>query len=172
MGKGLPWNGAASTDKPLIFGPTPTLINNWPSATTGDSSNPSYQDPDYERIGPQIFRFEYSYFLKNGTLAVDPGAPGLQDVAAISVCIAAVDPKSKALLDNSKQVAPPNDNITKLAGKLRDYTSGMQPGQLLGSWQDVLDNNKNPDSDIAAMPRPAISAIRIYERYFHLLPKP
>src|SRR5207247_1635702 len=46
---------------------------------------------------------------------------GMQDVAAIVVVIAAIDPKSRALLDNSAQVPPPNDNITKLGAQLIDW---------------------------------------------------
>jgi len=150
MGKGLLWNGVSTTTMPLIFGLT-AIINNWPSAT--DSSSP---DPDYETIGPQVFRFEYLYFLKDGTLGVVPGAPGMQDVAAISVCIAVVDPRSKMLLSNSQ--------LGTLAGRLEDFSSSMQAGELLGRWQTALDNT-------ADMPRAAVSAIRLYQHSFHLLPK-
>jgi hypothetical protein len=36
----------------------------------------------------------------------------------------------------------------------------------LAQWQDKLDT----DLQITAMPRPAISGIRFYERYFYLAP--
>ena len=48
----------------------------------------------------------------------------MQDVAAIVVDIAVIDPKSKVLLNNSAQVPPPNDNITVSQAQLVDYTSG------------------------------------------------
>jgi prepilin-type N-terminal cleavage/methylation domain-containing protein len=150
MGKGLLWNGVSTTNTPLIFGLT-TIINNWPSATDSGSS-----DPDYETIGPQVFRFEYFYFLKDGTLGVIPGAPGLQDVAAISVCIAVVDPKSKVLLSNSQ--------LSTLAGRMDDFSTSMRPGDLLAQWQTALDDTND-------MPRAGISAIRSYQHSFHLLPK-
>jgi prepilin-type N-terminal cleavage/methylation domain-containing protein len=150
MGKGLLWNGVSTTKTPLIFGLT-AIINNWPSAVDSGSS-----DPDYETIGPQVFRFEYFYFLKNGTLGVVPGATGMQDVAAISVSIALVDPKSKVLLSNSQ--------LSTLAGRLEDFSTSMRIGELLGRWQTALDNTTD-------MPRTAISSIRLYQHSFHLLPK-
>jgi prepilin-type N-terminal cleavage/methylation domain-containing protein len=148
MGKGLLWNGASTTDKPLIFGPTPTLQTNWPSAVNGSA------DPDYEIIGPQIFRFEYYYLLKNGALAISPGPSGIQDVAAISVCIAIVDPKSKILLSNSQLTALADPN------RLKDFSTSMARGDLLSQWQSALDSTTD-------MPRPAISGIRLYERDFY-----
>jgi hypothetical protein len=147
IGKGLLWNGASAANKPLIFGSTLTLQNNWPSAVSGSA------DPDYELVGPQIFRFEYFYFLKDGTLAVSPGAPGMQDVTAISVCIAVVDPKSKVLLSNSQ--------LSTLVGRMNDFSISMGLGGLLSQWQSSLDSTTD-------MPRSAVSDIRLYERDFYL----
>ena len=172
MAKALLWNGASASDTPIVFLPL-TILGNWPAATN------TAADADYELIGPYVFRFEYYYVLKNGTLSITPwdstaghtGVSGLQDVAAISLCMAALDPKSAVILDNSNQVAAPNDNISKLAAKLTDYSSGTLTGQLLASWQGVLDNKNAIDLEVAAMPRPALSAVRIYERHFYLSPK-
>jgi hypothetical protein len=62
------------------------------------------------------------------------------------------------LLDNAR--------VATIAGALPDYASGAGPGQLLAQWQDKLDT----DLQITAMPRPAISGIRFYKRYFYLAP--
>jgi hypothetical protein len=150
MGKGLLWNGVSTTKLPLIFGLT-TIVNNWPSATDSSSS-----DSDYETIGPQVFRFEYFYFLKDGSLGITPGAPALEDVAAISVCVAVVDPKSKILLSNSQ--------LSTLTGRMEEFSTSMRAGELLGRWQTALDNTTD-------MPRASISSIRLYQHSFHLLPK-
>ena len=150
MGKGLLWNGVSPTHTPLIFGLT-AIVNNWPSATNNSSA-----DSDYEIIGAQVFRYEYFYFLKDGGLFDTPGAAGMQDVAAISTCIAVIDPKSKVLLSNSE--------ITILAGRMSDFSTSMRPGDLLAQWQSALDS-------INDMPRSTISSIRLYQRSFHLLPK-
>jgi len=145
MGKGLLWSGVSTTHTPFIFGLT-AIVNNWPSAT--DSSGP---DPDYETIGPQVFRFEYFYFLKDGTVGVIPGAPGMQDIAAISVCIAVIDPKSKVVLSNSQ--------LSTLAGRMDDFSTSMRLGDLLVQWQTALDNTND-------MPRAAISAIHLRHHSF------
>jgi hypothetical protein len=77
----------------------------------------------------------------------------MRDVAAIIADIAVIDPKNKVLLNDAQ--------IATLAGQLGDYTSGMLPGQLRANWQATLDAN-------TSLPRPAISGIRVYERYFYL----
>ena len=64
---------------------------------------------DSEVIGPQVFRFEYYYLLKDGTFSDIPwinsthsSVSGMQDVSAIVVDIAVIDPKSKVLLNNAQ----------------------------------------------------------------------
>ena len=163
MGKGLDWNGASSTNIPIVFRPL-TLHGAWPSI----ASSSAYDDTDparrtYEVIGPQVFRFEYYYLEKTtGNLVAYPAAwtslssAAIQDVAAIVVAIGVIDPKSKVLLSNSQ--------IATLIESLPDYASGLRPGELLAQWQTVLDNMTN-------MPRPAVSGIRLYERCFYISDK-
>jgi hypothetical protein len=165
LGKGLDWNGV-STDPsltPVVFLPL-TISNIWPYATNQNS------DPAYELFGPDVFRFEYYYLLSSspsvGTanqLSAGPWSSTdtfvVKDVAAIVVTIAVIEPKSRVLLTTA--------NMEKLAGTngqtspLVDFTTGWIPGQLLSTWQTALDG-------ITDMPRPAISGIRLYERYYYL----
>jgi len=157
LGKGLVWNGVSASDTPIIFLPL-TISANWPSATNASS------DPDYEVVGPQVFRFEYYYLLQNGiltnipwdTVAGHTGINGMQDVAAIVAAIAVIDSKSKVLLSDSQ--------IGTIIGSLADFNLGMQPGDLVRQWQNSLNS-------ISGMPREAISQIRISQRYFPLTPK-
>lgn len=157
MAKGLVWIGVSTTDTPIVFLPL-TISTNWPAATNNSS------DSEYELIGPYVFRFEYSYFLKNGALADTPwdtsaghtGVNGMQDVAAICISMAALDPKSRRLISDAQ--------LTTLAGRLNDFAVSMKPGDLLAQWQTALDATTD-------MPRPAMSAVRIYERCFYLMPK-
>jgi prepilin-type N-terminal cleavage/methylation domain-containing protein len=162
MGKGLLWNGASNTYKPLIFGATPTLSTNWPSATTSDPTDANYKDLDYELIGPNIFRFEYFYLLKNGTLANTPGSPAMQDVTAIVVTLAAIDSKSRVLL--SEYQIDDSTNNNSLVKRLKDFDATKPIYDLTTSWQSALDATTD-------MPRPAIAGIRIYQRSFYLSPK-
>ena len=124
-------------------------------------------DPDYEVIGPQIFRFEYYYLLNNGTLSTTPwdtsahiDVNGMQDVAAIVVDIAVIDSKSKVLLTDAHLAS-----LNGASGQppiLVDYTAGLAPGQLLTNWRAAIDANT------AGLPLSAISGIRLYERYLYL----
>jgi hypothetical protein len=87
---------------------------------------------------------------------------GMQDVAAVVVDIAVIDPQSKVLVTDAQ--------LARLNGAdgsppvLVDYTAGMTPGQLLAQWRAALDANT------IGLPRPAISGIRVYERYLYLSP--
>jgi prepilin-type N-terminal cleavage/methylation domain-containing protein len=158
MAKGLVWNGA-STDIPVVF--WATISGTWSAATSTSAS-----DAAYDLVGSQVFRFEYCYLLKNGTLVITPpldatplptnGRADLSQIAAIVVDIAVIDSKSKVLLTNAQITTP-------LASGLIDYAAGMTPGQLRANWQTYLDG-------ITSLPRPAISGIRLYERYFYLSP--
>ena len=79
---------------------------------------------------------------------------GLQDVSAIIVNIAVIDPKSRALLSNL--------DVAALAEDLADY-GGHSPGGLLAAWRATVDGN-------TTLPRTALSSIRLYERSFCLSP--
>ena len=154
MGKGLVWNGVSSVNAPLVFLPV-KITDLWPASTNASA------DTDYEVVGAQAFRFEYYYILKSGVLSSTPwdtaaghtAVAGFQDVAAVGVAIATIDPKSRTLLSNVQ--------LTALSGTLPDFQDGQQPGDLADEWQNVLDGT----SDV---PRVAISAVRIYQRYFNL----
>ena len=102
--------------------------------------------------------------LKNGSFSNTPwdtsaghsSINGLQDVSAIIVAVAAIDKKSSELISRTQ--------LTALAVNMSDYTTAMQPGDLLGHWQAAVDEN----GVTPAIPRVALSAIRFYERYFYL----
>jgi hypothetical protein len=79
----------------------------------------------------------------------------MQDVAAVVVDIAVIDPKSKVLLSDAQ--------IASLARQLVDYNSTMGPGQLRAQWQNTLNG-------ITSLPPQARSGIRVYERYLYLSP--
>jgi hypothetical protein len=159
MGVGLVWNGVSLNDTPVVFMPL-TISATWPSATNLAAS--PTPEPRAEVIGPQVIRFEYYYLLNNGTFSVTPwitgthtSVSGMQDVSAIVVDIAVIDPKSKVLLTPAQ--------ITSLAGQLVDYASGRPAGWLRTQWQTTLDGN-------TTLPRPAISGIRVHERFIYLSP--
>jgi type II secretory pathway component PulJ len=165
LGKGLAWNGFSSGWTPVVFLPL-TISSNWSTAVST-----SAVDLDYEVMGPQVFRFEYYYLLKNnGSFTATPWDAGLghstvngmRDVAAIVVDIAVIDPRSKVLVTVSQmeRLAGTNGQTSVLI----DYSTGMTPGQLLTSWRSAIDANT------IGLPQPAISGIRLYERFLYLSP--
>ena len=173
LGKGLVWNAVSTSDTPVVFMPIPVASplpsSEMPTPAPNPVPTPAWPqagnmatDAAYELAGPQVFRFEYYYLLKNGSLSTIPwigpthsSPSGMQDVSAIVVDIAVIDSKSKVLLTNAQ--------ITSLAGQLVDYSANMVPGQLRTNWQNTLNG-------ITTLPRPSISGIRLYERFFYLSP--
>ena len=152
MGKGLVWN-AATADTPVVF--WATISTTWSAATSTTTT-----DAAYDVVGPKVFRFEYCYLRTNGSLVITPpldsnGCADLSQIAAIVADMAVIDSKSKVLLTNAQ--------LATVATGLSDYSAGMTPGQLRSNWQTYLDG-------ITTLPRPAISGIRLYERYFYLSP--
>ncbi len=173
--------------------PNPLPAPAWPAIADSGSDW-----SDVEGIGPQVFRFEYYYLLKGqtdpttsttyapilsdipwdtrinsccatagSTLCCHVAPRGMQDVAAVVVDIAVIDPKSKLLLD---AVDPTGAKLRRLNGAdglppvLVDFVAGITPGQLLAQWRAALDANT------VGLPLPAISGIRVYERYLYLSP--
>ena len=135
----------------------PQTISGVPSWAAAIST--SLPDSAYEVIGPQVFRFEYCYLLTDGTRSIVPGP--VSGLAAIIVDIAVIDSKSKVLLNNA-QIA--TFNTSGAANFLSDYAANnIAPGQLRTNWQNKLNG-------ITTLPRPALSGIRLYERFFYLSP--
>jgi len=87
---------------------------------------------------------------------------GMQDVAAVVVVIAVIDPQSKVLVTDAQLAAL--NGASGGAPVLVDYSAGMAPGQLLAQWRAALDANT------AGLVPQAISGIRVYERYLYLSP--
>ena len=186
LGKGLVWNAVSTTDKPVVFMPIPVasalpIAELPPSPTPTPSPSPAWPqagnmatDASYELVGPQVFRFEYYYLLKNGTLSDDPminphsSLSGMQDVAAIVVDIAMIDPKSKVLLSGSQ--------ISQVASQLVDWGNTTctgcptqlqwqsTTGLLTTQWRSAINANA------IGLPQLPVSGIRLYERVIYLSP--
>src|SRR6266404_7194387 len=159
----------------------------WAAAITNGSSggaNSSSYDPDYETIGPQVFRFEYYYLLKNGSVTdvpwdttarptqtslTNPVSIGLTDVEAIAVTIAVIDPASRSLISDS--------SLFDLASDMADFknangngNSAKKIGDVEAQWNTAVLSavSTGQASTGSPVPRAAASAIRIYNRYFDL----
>lgn len=146
LGKGLMWSAASNSGARMAFLPL-TIKGLWPQAT--DSSD----DDDYEQLGTDIFRFEYFYLLKDGTLSTD-FPKSINDVAGICVVVAVIDPKSRAIVTD--------DRLETLAGRMVDFDSTMKTGELEKKWRDAIDSSN--------LPKAALSAVRVYGRTFYLNP--
>jgi len=186
MGKGLLWNGVSNSYTPLVFLPV-TIGSLWPAAVNNNTNcggNNTSCDPAYEIIGPDVFRFEYYYLLKNGRATGQPwntdaghtsmAGIGLGDVEAIGVVIAVIDPAGRALVD---AVSP--DRMFDLISDLADFQSA--PGRGFGNQQKYVGGLESAwETTVATVastgytssgtyfPPEAAKGIKIYSRTFDL----
>jgi prepilin-type N-terminal cleavage/methylation domain-containing protein len=182
-GEGLLWNGISNLNLnnpplPIFFLPV-QIQTIWP-AVANNTENPQRDQPYLETIGPNVFRFEYCYLLKNGKATDTPwdqeaghrSINGLADVEAIGVTIAVIDPQSRSLLTNGD---PTENNLLNLELFMQDFKTA--PGRGVGGTKNVIDQEVQWNEVItdpvtypgtANMPRAALSAIRIYSRSFDL----
>jgi type II secretory pathway component PulJ len=199
MAKGLVWNAVDTNTNqntaqyPIVFlpqtiagigRPWAPAINN--TSNCGGGANNSC-DPDYEVIGPGVFRFEYYYLLKNGRVTdwpwdrwdfpdqvsiSSPQQIGLSEVEAIAVSIAVIDPAGRALVS---AVSP--DRILDIAADMADFKNANgrgNPGQKIGDleyqWKTVVESMAQTGLTPSGLPVPpeAAKTIRIYNRYFDL----
>ena len=181
LSKALVWNGVNSSTPgasglspqslPMIFGvgtvPGEVLVNSYnieggsgsSITTTGASS-----DPDYEVIGENVFRMEFCYLMKDGTLSDTPWlAPnttlnGLKDVTAIIVTIAVLDPASRSIISDTA--------LTEASSKLPNVAGASMPTPPLPLWQAQIDNGD------LGLPQQAASQVRLYQRTYYLHDSP
>jgi prepilin-type N-terminal cleavage/methylation domain-containing protein len=185
MGKGLLWNGVDNPNKatnnpnytsPMVF--MPILIGDrWPAATDGSAT-----DKDYETIGPQVFRLEYYFLMKDGTVTDVPSESwdntktisanlnAFADIEAIAVAIAVIDPASLSMISQTQ--------LLNLVSDLPDFQTAHgngygNPNKTVSSlesiWKSAL------ESDIATgqaggspFPPAAAASVKIYSRFFDL----
>src|SRR5262249_37394654 len=158
MSKGLLWNGVSNSTGngngvyyPIVFQtgqidsncninscPCRNTAEPWQTAWKGAicNTNSSSSDPDYEVIGPGVFRFEYYYILKNGRVTdwpwdrfdlpnqlsiTNPTKIGLSQVEAIAVSIAVIDPQSRELIRQANAANSAYGTILDLADALPDF---------------------------------------------------
>jgi prepilin-type N-terminal cleavage/methylation domain-containing protein len=201
MSKGLLWNGVSNgttstSAYPVVFAPGQIAAGigpwagPWQAAITNDNTGKS-TDPagDYEPIGPQVFRLEYYYLLKDGsvkdipaiswdlTKTVSANLNAFSDVEAIVVAIAVIPPASRALLYDPSTPADPYHTLFNLMSDMADFKNANGKGNAAKKIGDV-ENQWNTYIQAAAatgkttdglrFPPAAAAAVRVYNRYFDL----
>jgi hypothetical protein len=198
MAKGLGWNGLInnpnqSSPYPIVFLPQ-TIAGvgaPWAAAINNDNSNAS-RDNDYEVIGPDVFRFEYFYLLKNGRVTDwpwdrfdfpdqltinNPLKLGLSQVEAIAVAIAVINPEARELVQAAASSNSSYGDILDLAAELPDFknscgrgngqrTVGSVEAQWKGVIESIAQTGQTPQGKL--IPGEAAKGIRVYTRYFDL----
>ena len=199
MGKGLLWNGvknANSDPYPIVFLPgqiaaaTGPWANNgvWYGAINNDNSAKS-ADADYAQIGPQVFRLEYYYLLKDGSIkdvpalswnlsqTVSANLNGFADVEAIVVAIAVIDTASRLLVNDSNNPADPYGRLFNLLSDMADFkdangngVGAQKVGDIENQWNVAIQHAAGTGTtyDGSAFPAVAAKGIRVYNRYFDL----
>lgn len=111
----------------------------------------------FKTISEEVFRFEYSFLLKDGTISISPwiaphSSATISDVAAIVTAIGVLD-------NTSRTVA---GDLQKLADALPDAISNED---IQAKWTMVINSSSFPPAGVT---RSAGMQTRIYQRYFYL----
>ena len=178
LSKALVWNGVttatsgaagmSSTDghSPMVFLPQ-TIATTWP-LVEGNGA-----DTNYQVIGEQVFRLEYCFLVQNnmtsataagaattGTVisdnpwyTTDTSINGLQDVVAVIVSIAVLDPQSQAIL-SSTALQTAASQLPDDGGTIATLPSTLWKAKLLSTG--------------LGLPKAAASQVRFYQRYCYL----
>ena len=154
LSKGLSWIGDATGESPAVFHQDIGTI--FPAAVGTTAA------PEYEEIGPGVFRLEYFYVLKNGRLSEDPwdvdqghsAVEGFRDVESVCVAIAVVDPAVFSRVTPAEMRA--------LAAKLPDFSATDMPtmGELEKAWQAAVNQE--------SFSQKSGGTVRIHTRCFSL----
>jgi hypothetical protein len=168
LAKGIGWN-RTSSGTPMVFLPS-TLFGTWPSiAGAGAGNVPNLNlgtDPDYQVLAQSVFRIEYCYVLRDGTisnlpyLASHTSLNGWQDVLALYVAIAVLDDRSRLVIS---QGGSGNPNLSSATAALKDFNVGT--GQVfppLAQWEAVI--NQPNFSSAVNLPAKVAPAVRVYAR--------
>lgn len=192
--QGMTWDGQASA-LPFLTFPAATTANptsppsanagtipvEWSSAVTDADANPDTTTSYWHTVGPQVFRFEIVYQLRNGSLtltAPTPSAPPAQstsstqpappvagsinDTTGIIVAIALLDTKSRQIVSQKSWQG--------MINALKDPTSqdlGTNPPTLMNTtWNSALQAPGFAQS--VGIPQTAASQIVVYQRFYPL----
>lgn len=165
LSAGLGWEPGGSNQDVyncIVFRPM-TIV---PDASGNPSLYPSNNDLyfpgansaiDFKTISEQVFRFEYCFLLKDGTLSVNPWiAP--HTTATISDIVAIV--AAIGVLDNTSRVVA--GDLQKLADAFPDAISGED---IQAKWIMILNSPSFPPVGVT---KSAALQTRIYQRHFYL----
>ncbi len=196
MGKGLLWNGVLNSTNPsaiypIVFLPgqiapvgggatTGPWAGSWYAAVNNDNTNAS-KDPDYQPIGPGVFRLEYYYLRKDGSIkdvpaltwdatqTVSANLNAFSDVESIVVAIAVIDPATRSMISPATLVNMLSD-MADFKDANGNGIGAQKIGDLENNWNLAVQSaaSTGKTSDGSPFPPAAASAIRVYNRYFDL----
>jgi len=169
LSKGLAWNGVAglpSGASPMVYLPA-TILGTWPAITATGAST----DSDNQVVGDQVFRMELCYLVQNSTvsatlsdtpyLAPNTTYAGLEDVQAIVVTIAVLDPKSQLLVSGAA-LAAAGQQLPHVTGTASATNPNPIPTAPAALWQAQIAANG------LGLPKAAAGQVRVYQRYYYL----
>jgi prepilin-type N-terminal cleavage/methylation domain-containing protein len=165
LGKALTWDGQSigtSTPGSVVFLThssgtaadfASTLKGGWPDTVKDDSS-----DADFHLISDEVYRLEFAFLLKTGTLTTQFSK--LSNVSAIVVSIAILDSTSQKMIPTS------NNLVSALEDASDAKLTSSPPKTTVSVWHDAA--NSKDFAQKCGIPAAAASQVRIYQRYFYL----
>lgn len=146
------WTGAGT---PISFAPLSAL-----------PTTPVPAPDNADVLASGIFRMDFCYLLKDGSLSTTPSAPttpprsanDFSQVAAIVIAVAALDAKSLRLLSN--------EQVTNLSNDLPATPPALHTADPLAYWSS--DTVMGAQGFGPGIPRQVIENVRLYQRIFYV----
>jgi hypothetical protein len=158
-----------------------TIPAEWSTVVNNTDANPTGGTSFWHTFGPQVFRFEICYQLRDGSYSLSPPTPStppapysgstspappvpgsINDTVGIVVAVALLDAKSRQLV--------PAASWSGLINKLTDPSAGQlsaSPPMLMNTiWNNALQATGFAES--VGIPALAASQIKVYQRYYSL----
>jgi hypothetical protein len=172
MSQQLGWEpGSAGAWQGIAYLPV-TLNQQW-----GNVFGANYAS-NFETVGNQVFRMEYTYLLKPSTTgtsrysttpwnpALHTSIGGFTDVASIVLTLALLDSRSQSLVHNYTNLT----SATLLPDALDSTSDPVYHGDIAPAWNAVVQSPTFANK--AGIPQAAAAAVRVYERSFPLDTQP
>lgn len=121
--------------------------------TFDNATLPTVQDANFEIIADNIFRFEFTFLKKDGSIS-NLAASNLSDVSAVIVAVATVDGKLRTRLGDSA--------LSLLSSRLPDAEENVTP---IITWKNARDQHA---SFASGLPTDVVNSVRFYQRYYYV----
>ena len=150
----------------------------WTDMTFSPTNAPVTQEADLHILSTSVFRMEVAFLMRQDdthfiitSTAPTPGSQAFQNLWAVMVAIAVLDPNSQKLVNAASYptliaALPEFSGTQTIALSSSSAPDAAQMDPILSVWHAAL--NSSDFAHTAGIPQQAAQQVRIYQRIFYL----